>query len=158
MYRKEAIQLLTVLSEQLDEAAKAGGKIRRNLGVKTADVLDAYAAKYGFDVAQQQLAASTGPKSRTTDPNTSKTANYHNAGRRGSQKRRILEAVVEAGVRGLTADEAAKVTRLPLNSVSTRFSELVRGGFVVYSQGGERRTERGEKATVYIPTPKGQAA
>lgn len=154
MLRSEGKELLEDLAEAMDAAARRRDVRRQLLGVDIENVLDAFGEKHGFD---SQLGLDTGPKARTSDPATSKQANYHNAGRRGSQKRRILDAVAAADVRGLTADEAARVTRLPLNSVSTRMSELVRGGFVAYSQGGERRTQRGEKATVYIATPKGKA-
>jgi hypothetical protein len=91
-----------------------------------------------------------GPKARSTDPSTSKEAALRNKPRAGTQRAKLLGAIVAAGPRGMTAEEASRDTGIRLNSASTRMSELIRGGWITESAGGQRRTSGGEKAIVYI--------
>lgn len=91
-----------------------------------------------------------GPKARSGDPDTSKLAALRNEPRRGTQRATILGWLrVYAGHGdGRTADEIAIVAGLPLNTVSTRMSELERGGHVEKT-GERRKTRAGGEANVY---------
>lgn len=92
------------------------------------------------------------PQSRPTDRPTSRQAWLDNLPRARTQRRQIMEAV-ERSPHGLTAEEAAHATRQPLNSTSTRLSELERGAWVRSDE--ERFTSNGSPAAVYVLTTKG---
>ena len=152
--RGDAMLLLEVADEVLGVPVTAGHR---------ADIIQAWIAKRDERQGPQlQLgeAVPESPKARSTDPSTSKEAAVHNRPRAGSQRARLLEAIVfhstpGPGPRprnGLTAEEAAKQTGIRLNSASTRMSELLRGGWI--EESGQRRTEAGENATVYVATAK----
>jgi hypothetical protein len=73
-------------------------------------------------------------KARATDPATSKRAARESEPRRSSQRGRILRYLLDRQdllVRSPHADQIADALDLPLSSVSTRMSELLRGGWVV---------------------------
>lgn len=151
--RGDAMLLLETADEVLGVPVTAGHR---------ADILQAWQAKLAERDPQLRLgeAVPETPKVRSTDPPTSKAAAVNNRPRAGSQRARLLEVVVfhsdpAPGPRpkyGVTAEEAAKATGIRLNSASTRMSELLRGGWV--AEQGERETEAGEKATVYVATAK----
>ena len=67
---------------------------------------------------------------RSTDPSTSRRAAIDNYPRSGSQRQRVLEAVSVQAASGMTASELERMLSLPYQSVSTRLSELVRGGWL----------------------------
>lgn len=154
--RGDAMLLLETVDEVLGRNVTAG---------RRAEIVQAFIAKReerdrrGPQMALGEAVPDT-PKSRSTDPPTSKAAAVHNRPRAGSQRARLLEAIVfhsnpapSPRTRyGLTAEEAAEATGIRLNSASTRMSELLRGGWI--SEHGERRTEAGENATVYVATAK----
>lgn len=96
-------------------------------------------------------------KHRNTDPATSRRAALAAAPRAGSQRERILAAITAAPA-GLNYDEASEATGIVGVSVSTRISELARGGWI--EQSGERETSSGGQATVWIASEKvrGRAA
>jgi hypothetical protein len=165
MTRDEAQKLLQVAQDEL-------GGIPH--GHQT-HVLNAYAQLYGFDDdAQLRLAEphsrevaaptpirpqptvprETVAKARASDPATSHKAALDNAPRRSSQRGRILETLVTVQVgKAWLAEEISDQTGLPLNSVSTRMSELVAGEWVS-GAGPKRQTRNGEMATAYVPTYK----
>jgi hypothetical protein len=95
------------------------------------------------------------------DPATSHAAAERNRVVRGGQARAVLRAVLDAGERGLNADEAARVTGLPStpsgNSAAKRLSELKRDG-LVESLGQTRATEAGASGVVYVATLAGHSA
>lgn len=76
-----------------------------------------------------------------------------NEPRRGSQRARLLEALVEAGQNGATADELSAILDLPYVSASTRCSELVRGGWAVPTT-STRKTRAGGDAEVLLASSK----
>lgn len=102
----------------------------------------------------QVTANRAGPTSRHA-PETSHLAAITNAPRSGTQRGRVLAAIVARG--GLTDDEIGRVVRLPGNAVRPRRGELVQGGFVADS-GHRRPSVQGNPAVVWEATPKGIAA
>lgn len=92
------------------------------------------------------------PKARTSDPTTSQAAAQNGVSIRRGQRRRILEILLEqwrgAGG-GLTAEEVSERASIPLNSASTRLSELS-GRWV--RQQGTRLTSTNTAARVYVIT------
>lgn len=76
------------------------------------------------------------------------------APRRETQRGRIIELLATEQVgKAWLAEEIAEQTGFPLNSVSTRMSELVERGWAS-GAGPKRETRHGEKATTYVPTKK----
>jgi hypothetical protein len=94
------------------------------------------------------------PKVRTSDPDPSREAALQNAPRRSSQRGRILEllCIIPSG-RGYLAEELSEQTGIPLNALSTRMSELVKGGWA-NTHGLKRETKHGVVATTYQATMK----
>jgi len=90
-------------------------------------------------------------KVRTSDPETSRMAAVSAWPRAGSQRERILRAIIDSPA-GLTYDGAAEATGIVGVSTSTRISELARAGWI--EQNGERETSAGGKAVVWIATEK----
>jgi hypothetical protein len=90
----------------------------------------------------------TNPKARKTDPDTARLAALKNRPRAGSQRARILEVIEgAAGMLGMTADEVHEaLPEIPLNSLSTRISELKEGGHVEPIPGVTRKTRQGAEA------------
>jgi hypothetical protein len=157
MKRDEAQKLLQIVEDEL-------GGIPH--GHQT-HVLNAYAELYGFDDGQLVLTEPHGRefavprgtlrqahKARRFDPPSSQRASLDNAPRRESQRHRIIElmATIQVGKAWL-AEEIADQLGIPLNSISTRMSELVAGGWVG-DAGPKRETRHGEPATTYVPTKK----
>lgn len=93
--------------------------------------------------------AATARKARTTDPATSKRAALAAAPRAGSQRARVLAAILVAS-NGLTYDQVAEATGIVGVSVSTRISELVAAGLV--ERRGERPTSAGGSAAICFAT------
>lgn len=89
-----------------------------------------------------------GPKARRTDPDTSRLAALKNEPRRGTQRAKLLYAIVARGSRGATAEEAAREAGIRLNAASTRMSELVRGEHIIATD-ERRETSGGASAIVY---------
>lgn len=108
----------------------------------------------GHTVPQMTLAdIFTGPKHRTTDPDTSRLAALRNVPRRTSQRARILRCVITAGHNGMTYSELAATLGIPGVSVSTRISELVAGEWLIPTS-HTRPTENGGDAAVVIASAK----
>lgn len=131
------------------------------------DALDQLRVEDGadFTIAAANGDLPTHPRARSTDPSTAHRAWLENLPRAGSQRDRILRAlalvarrgggILTASLRsGLTAGRVAEVTGLPLNSVSTRCSELKAGGWIEVAD--TARTAQGARAEVYVLTPKGR--
>lgn len=152
MRRDEAQKLLQVVQDEI------GG-----LPVgHQAHVLNVYEELYGLDNAQLSLGNEAqptrplrqAPKARRSDPMPSHRAALDNAPRRESQRHRIIELMATMWVgKAWLAEEISDQTGIPLNSVSTRMSELVNGGWVG-DAGPKRQTRHGEQATTYVPTKK----
>ncbi len=154
MERPEALQLLEVTDQVLGVPVTAG---HRDAIVQAWEELRADAASEdGEDqlrLSESVPAPTINPKSRSTDPRTSKAAALANKPRAGSQRARLLEAIVGRDPTGMTAEQASRATSIRLNSASTRMSELMRGGWIQES-GETRRTSTGERAIVYVATEK----
>ena len=94
-------------------------------------------------------------KVRADGPHTSRKAAFAVEPRVGSQRHRILEAIVGSSA-GLTYDGAAIATGIAGVSTSARLSELARGEWI--EQDGERPTRLGEPARVWVATDKARKA
>lgn len=109
---------------------------------------------------------------RGSDPGTSKRAAALVAPRTGSQRRRALWLIADAGQRGMTADEVIERLELEarhaghpppaVNGVAKRVSELAHAGAIV--DDGDvidgprtRKTRHGSAALVYVATDLGRA-
>jgi len=95
-------------------------------------------------------------KARTTDPRTAKWAALANLPLKDTQRREILEIHLDHPA-GLTDDECSRFTTIRLNSLSTRRSELERGGWLE-DTGMERKTRQGVFAVVWRVTTKAKLA
>lgn len=94
------------------------------------------------------------PKARATDPATSRKASLDNLPRRDNQHGKLLE-VIALAPDGMTAEEACKAAGdLRLNSGSTRLSELVRAGWLDFSEDDTRPTTSGSEAGIYRASKK----
>ncbi len=96
------------------------------------------------------------PKARHTDPQTAKAAAQRQTTRRLSQPRRLLVEMSNQWWAPKTAEQLAEATGMPINSASTRMSELVKAGLV--EERGTRRTRNGAPAVTYAITSDGIAA
>lgn len=88
------------------------------------------------------------------DRGTQRRASLDNYPRGGSQRRRILDALVlmhRTRSDGMTCEQLADVLRLPTQSCSARLNELWNGGWVKDS-GAQRKTRQGSQATVWKPS------
>lgn len=94
-------------------------------------------------------------KARTTDPPTSHRAARAAAPRAGSQRDRILRAILDAPL-GLNYDEVSEATGIVGVSTSTRISELARDGWI--EQAGERETSAGGTAIVWVASEKARGS
>jgi hypothetical protein len=94
-------------------------------------------------------------KVRATDPATSVRAAFEAAPRAGTQRARILDAIL-AAPEGLHYDDVAAQTGIPAVSASTRITELARGGFIFPD--GDRPTRAGGAATVWVASRKAREA
>lgn len=105
----------------------------------------------GHDPAQLGLVgllADHRPKARHGDPSTAKLAALKNEPRRGSQRARILAALITAGHTGATTFELAETLRLPYVSVSTRVSELLHGDWATRGERTRATANGGESKVV----------
>jgi hypothetical protein len=89
-------------------------------------------------------------KARRSDPQSSKRAAVAASVRAGTQRYRILDAILSAS-EGLTSEQAAQATGSPYVSVSTRCSELLQGGLIERS-GKTRATSSGGQSDVLVAT------
>ncbi len=96
------------------------------------------------------------PKARHTDPQTAKAAAQRQTTRRLSQPRRLLVEMSNQWWAPKTAEQLAEATGMPINSASTRMSELLKSGLV--EERGTRRTRNGAPAVTYAITSDGIAA
>ena len=96
---------------------------------------------------RKQALKSIQVRARSTDPATSHLAALKHQPRAGSQRARILDAIADAGSRGMTAAEAGRATGI--NGAWKRVSELAQGGHI--TEAGIRvDPESGANGTVYI--------
>ena len=103
----------------------------------------------GEPLSVESLDRNDGAKARSTDPDTSHESAKIVFPRRPSQRRRILLSFFNVPYdQGQTAWEIHEAVGLPLNSVSTRMSELERGGWVVV-KGDRRNSDQGNPNQIY---------
>jgi hypothetical protein len=69
------------------------------------------------------------------------------------QRRRVLQAIVDSGIAGFTAEQVADVLNLRIQSATARIHELRGAGHIFVS--GRRATTSGRLAGVYCITPAG---
>lgn len=86
---------------------------------------------------------------------TERAAAAANAGRSGSQRRRVLEAIAGAGSDGHTDFELERLLGLNRPSPGNRRGELVTAGLVANS-GRTRKTNTGSPAVVWVLTDAGR--
>lgn len=86
---------------------------------------------------------------------TARQAALSNYPRSGSQRHRVLVAIVAAGERGLTREETSRQLNLPDSGTDGRVLELKQGGWVEDTE-RRRKTERNCDAAVVVATAKGR--
>lgn len=90
------------------------------------------------------------PGFRAGDPATSRKAAVDAYPRTGSRRRKILDAAIRAGGRGITFPEA---DALPgVREAWKRISELVEGGWLEATERERKNPETGSDVTVYVAT------
>ncbi|EHR62650.1 helix-turn-helix domain-containing protein [Saccharomonospora cyanea] len=114
--------------------------------------VDAYLARQA-QARDTEVRATTEGKTTANPRATSARAARNIAPKTGTQRARVLAAVVRHG--GLTDLELAEQLGLLENSVRPRRTELVTGGYVVDS--GRTRTHRGTEWVVWEATDAGKA-
>jgi hypothetical protein len=92
---------------------------------------------------------------RATDPSTSRRSAIDIYPKTGSMRGRAFAVILAAGDRGATVSEVIASTGIPHQTISTRLSELKRGGWVVAR--GERRGDHGMAQDVLVATDKARA-
>lgn len=103
-----------------------------------------------FDVSEDR----PGP-SHHNAPETSAQAALANAPRSGTQRARVLAALVRYG--GMTDDDIGTLLNLSGNAVRPRRGELVAAGFVKDS-GDRMPSDMGNPAVVWVATERGEDA
>lgn len=93
---------------------------------------------------------------RATDPATSRKSAVSVYPRSGTQRYRAFASILATGERGATVSELIETTGLPHQTISTRVSELKRGGWV--EPRGERTGDFGTAQTVHVATAKAREA
>jgi hypothetical protein len=91
----------------------------------------------------------------TDHPITSHLAAFRVMPRSGTQRRRLLNLLVEAYPGGLTDEDFAERTGLSLNTIRPRRGELVRGGWA-YATRERRKTQHDNDAIVWAITARGR--
>lgn len=108
------------------------------------------------ELASEELEAPRDGAARSTDPDTSKAAAKRNAPTRGSQRWRLLEVIVAAGVHGMTGEEASEATGIPYaRSSGPRLAELKGDGLLEVR--GSRSGSMGADQEVLVATAQGLA-
>lgn len=92
---------------------------------------------------------------RKTDPDTSRKGAVFVFPRSGSQRCEAFLAIAQAGERGATVSDVLRATRGRHEVMSTRMSELKRGGFARVI--GERMGDHGTMQDVLVATSEGIA-
>lgn len=96
-----------------------------------------------------------GPFQRGSE--TSRQAAFDNYPRSGTQRRRVLDAIRNAGDDGMTRDEVAGTLGLSSNSVRPRVKELL-GAALIRESGKRRLTQTGSMAAVLVAVDLREAA
>lgn len=91
-------------------------------------------------------------------PSTSRKAAVAVYPKSGSQRHRLILLIAQSESRGLTCDEAEKVTGLPHQSASARWNELWHDFEFIEPNGKERPTRAGASALAFVLTAKGAQA
>lgn len=121
------------------------------------EALEVAPVEDGDKVAIRPGESQMGPFARKSE--SSRRAALRNYPRAGSQRERILLALLGRGVDGLTREELATDLRMPDNSVRPRVRELLDGEWITLaktSSGDEvlRKTALGNDSEVLLPTSK----
>lgn len=96
--------------------------------------------------------AEIGPSVHNEARETEKLAALRQEPKLGTARARVLGALLEAGVVGLTDEQIAEQLEMRLYTAAPRRNELVRGGWVVDSN-RQRATSTGSPATVWTISP-----
>lgn len=115
------------------------------------DVLTA--AQVNYHVEDQDPTVNAPGAFRRTDPSTSKRAAGEQFPRSGSQRYRVLMAIINAGWQGATATQIEEKTGIPFRSLTPRIGELKRGGWVK-AAGFTRTGSMGAQQEAVIVTQK----
>jgi hypothetical protein len=108
-----------------------------------------------LDELKRAVHANTPGKKHADAHPTEQAAALKAAGRTGSQRRLIFDAIGAAGERGLTDEEIAVVPDVADTAHRTRRNELVTAGLVADS-GKTRKTESGSDSIVWVLTALGR--
>jgi hypothetical protein len=90
-------------------------------------------------------------QARATDVGTAKTAAV-TLGKPGNKRRRVLQAIIDAGSTGLTAEEAVGRTGIEYRTLTPRVGELKRDGYVEALEGVTRPGTHGAQQQVLVAT------
>lgn len=94
-------------------------------------------------------------QARANDVGTAKTA-AATLGKPGNKRRRVLQAIIAAGSRGLTAEEAVGRTGIEYRTLTPRVGELKRDGYVEALDGVTRPGTHRVEQQVLVATPLGR--
>lgn len=90
-------------------------------------------------------------QARRGDTSTAKAA-AASLGKPGNKRRRVLQAIIDAGGRGLTSEEAVAVTGIEYRTLTPRVGELKRWGYIEALEGVTRLGTHGAQQQVLIAT------
>lgn len=93
-------------------------------------------------------------QARVNDVETAKTA-AATLGKPGNKRRLVLQAIIDAGSRGLTAEEAVARTGIEYRTLTPRIGELKRGGYAAALDGVTRPGTHRVEQQVLVATPFG---
>jgi hypothetical protein len=90
-------------------------------------------------------------QARANDVGTAKAA-AASLGKPGNKRRRVLQAIIDAGSAGLTAEEAVGRTGIEYRTLTPRVGELKRDGYVEALEGVTRPGTHGAQQQVLVAT------
>lgn len=93
-------------------------------------------------------------QARANDVGTAKTA-AATLGKPGNKRRLVLQAIIDAGSAGLTAEEAVGRTGIEYRTLTPRVGELKRGGYIVSLDGVTRPGTHRVEQQVLVATQLG---
>lgn len=94
-------------------------------------------------------------QARANDVRTAKTA-AATLGKPGNKRRLVLQAIIDAGPVGLTAEQAVGRTGIEYRTLTPRVGELKRGGYIVSLDGVTRPGTHGVEQQVLVATQLGR--
>lgn len=90
-------------------------------------------------------------QSRSDDVPTAKVA-AATLGKPGNKRRAVLQAIIDAGTRGLTSEEAVARTGIEYRTLTPRVGELKRWGYIEAKDGVTREGTHGAQQQVLLAT------